>query len=57
LDGNKGGRLTPDLQGTSSQQHKEQAGPADWGFVAFVIIITAIALTLTLIQIYLQNPK
>jgi hypothetical protein len=47
----------PDLQGTSSQQHKEQAGPADWGFVAFVIIITAIALTLTLIQIYLQNPK
>jgi hypothetical protein len=37
-------------------QRKEQVGAADWGFVAFVIIITAIAVTLTLSQIYLQNP-
>jgi hypothetical protein len=29
---------------------------ADWWFVVFVIIITAIAVTLTLGKIYLQNP-
>jgi hypothetical protein len=51
-----------DLQGTSNPQRKEQLGAADWGFadwgfVAFVIIITAIAVTLTFTQIYLQNPK
>jgi len=40
-----------------NRQREEQAGAADWGFVAFVIIITAIALILTLSQIYLQNPK
>ena len=34
----------------------QRKGTADWGFVAFVIIITAIAVTLTLSQIYLQNP-
>jgi hypothetical protein len=39
-----------------NRQRKEQVGAADWGFVAFVIIITAIAVTLTLSQIYLQNP-
>jgi hypothetical protein len=36
---------------------KEQAEAPDWGFVAFVIVIFAIAVTLTLTQIYLQNPK
>jgi hypothetical protein len=46
-----------DLQGTNSPQRKEQVGAADWGFVVWVIIITAIALTLTLTQIYLQNPR
>ena len=46
-----------DLQGTSNPQREEQLGAADWGFVAFVIIITAIAVTLTFTQIYLQNPK
>ena len=38
-----------------NRQRNEQVGAADWGFVAFVIIITAIA-NLTLSQIYLQNP-
>ena len=46
-----------DLQARGSPQSKEKVGPADWGFVAFVIIITAIAVTLTFTQIYLQNPK
>ena len=45
------------LQGTSNPQSKEQVVAADWWFVVFVIIITAIAVTLTLTQIYLQNPK
>jgi len=43
-----------DLQGTSKPQHKEKA---DWGFVAFLIVIFVIAVALTLTQIYLQNPK
>ena len=47
----------PDLQGTSSPQHKGQVGAADWWFVVWVIIIAAIALALTLTQIYLQNPR
>jgi hypothetical protein len=42
---------------TNNSQHKEQVGFADWAFVAFLILITAIAGTLTLLQIYLQNPK
>jgi hypothetical protein len=46
-----------DLQGTSNPQRKEQVGAADWWFVAFVTIITAITVTLTLSQIYLQNPR
>ena len=46
-----------DLQGTSNPQRKEQVVAADRWFVVFVIIITAIAVTLTLTQIYLQNPK
>jgi hypothetical protein len=41
----------PDLQGTSNPQRKEQAGAADWGFVAFVIIITAIAVGRTLFHL------
>ena len=43
-----------DLQGTSKPQHKEKA---DWGFVAFLIVIFVIAVVLPLTQIYLQNPK
>jgi hypothetical protein len=35
---------------------REQVGPADWWFVVWVIIITAIAVTLTLGKIYFQNP-
>jgi hypothetical protein len=35
---------------------KEQIGPADWWFVVFVILITAIAVGLTLTKIYLQSP-
>jgi hypothetical protein len=46
-----------DLQGTSNPQRKEQVVAADRWFVVFVIIITTIAVTLTLTQIYLQNPK
>jgi hypothetical protein len=44
----KGGRL--DYFG------KGQGG-SDLGFVAFIILITAIAVVLVLIQIYLQNPR
>jgi hypothetical protein len=45
-----------DLHKTSDLR-KEQVGAADWVFVAFLIIITAIAAILTLTQIYLQNPQ
>ena len=45
-----------DLQTRTSPQRKEQVGTADLGFVAFVIIITAIAIGLTCAQIYMQNP-
>jgi len=45
------------FQPRTGAQSKEQAGASDWGFVAFVIVITALAFALTLIQIYLQNPK
>jgi hypothetical protein len=47
----------PDLEGTSNPQHKEQIVAADWWFVVWVIIIAAIALALTLTQIYLQNSR
>ena len=47
----------PDLQGTSNLLHKEQVGASDWWFVVWVIIIAGIAATLTLTQIYLQNPR
>jgi hypothetical protein len=46
-----------DLHGTGNPQSKERVNSADLAFVAFIIIITAIAVMLTLIQIYLQNPK
>jgi hypothetical protein len=42
---------------THNSRHKEQVGVADVAFVAFLILITTIAGTLTLLQIYLQNPK
>ena len=42
---------------TDNSQHKEQVGFADLAFVAFLVVITAIAATLTLLQIYMQNPK
>jgi hypothetical protein len=45
-----------DVQGTSNPHGKERSGTADWGFVAFIIVISAIAVTLTCAQIYLQNP-
>jgi hypothetical protein len=45
------------LQGTSNPQRKEQVGAADWGFIAFVIIIFAIAVGLTCVQIHMQNPR
>jgi hypothetical protein len=43
--------------GVSMNHGKEQAGEADWGFVAFIILITAIAVALVWTQIYLQNPQ
>ncbi len=46
-----------DLHGTGNPQPKERVNTADLAFVAFLILITAIAVTLTLTQIYLQNPK
>ena len=46
-----------DLQARGSPQRKEKVGPADLAFVAFIVIITAIAVMLTLTQIYLQNPR
>lgn len=45
------------LHETGNPQRKEQVGTADLAFVAYVVIITAIAVMLTLTQIYLQNPR
>jgi hypothetical protein len=42
-----------DLQGKTNPQRKEQVNTADLAFLAFVVIITAIAVLLTLAQIYL----
>jgi len=53
----QGGLAMADLHGTSNRQPKERVNAADLAFVAFIIIITAIAVLLTLTQIYLQNPK
>ena len=46
-----------DLHETANLQRNEQLNTADLAFVAFVVIITAIAVLLTLTQIYLQNPR
>jgi hypothetical protein len=46
-----------DLHETANPQSKEQISKADLAFVAFVVIITAIPIVLTLTQIYLQNPR
>jgi hypothetical protein len=40
---------------TGNPPHK--VNKADLAFVAFIVIITGIAVLLTLTQIYLQNPK
>ena len=48
------GASMPDL--TSKAQRKEPAGTADFAFVAYVVIILAIAVMLTLTKIYLQGP-
>jgi hypothetical protein len=45
------------LQEMADLQRKEQVNTADWAFVAFVVIITAIPVLLTLSLIYLQNPR
>jgi hypothetical protein len=52
-------RETPmaDLHDTANPRRKEKVNTADLAFVAFVVIITAIAVMLTLTQIYLQNPR
>jgi hypothetical protein len=46
-----------DLHKTIIPQRKEQIDARDWAFVAFIIIIIAIAAMTTLIQIYMQSPK
>ena len=46
-----------DLQARTGLHRKEQVGTADLAFVAFVIIIVAIAVGLTCVQIYMQNPR
>lgn len=38
------------------RNEQESEAPA-WGFVAFIILITAIAVAAVLLQIYLQNPR
>jgi hypothetical protein len=53
----KGTVSMSDLQGTNKPQRKEQVGAADLAFVAYVVIITVLAVMLTLTQIYLQNPR
>jgi hypothetical protein len=45
-----------DLPATRSPDRSEQINTADLAFVAFVIIIAAIAVVLTCAQIYMQNP-
>jgi hypothetical protein len=46
-----------DLHKAANLQSKERVNAADFAFVAFVVIITAIPVLLTLTQIYLQNPR
>ena len=45
------------LQETSNPRRKEKVGTADLAFVGFIIIITAIAVMLTLVQIYLSKSQ
>jgi hypothetical protein len=45
------------LHDMANPQRKEKVNTADLAFVVFVVIITAIAVLLTLTQIYLQNPR
>jgi hypothetical protein len=40
----------------NSHSNEQTEGP-DWGMVAFIILITAIAVALVLTQIYLQKPQ
>jgi hypothetical protein len=42
---------------TADSHRKEQVNTTDLAFVAFVVIITAIAVLLTLGRIYLQSPS
>jgi hypothetical protein len=53
----KGERLDVRLASEDWPERKEQVGTADLAFVAFVIIIVAIAVGLTCAQIYMQNPR
>jgi hypothetical protein len=39
------------------QRTDDRKDTPDWGFLAFVVTITAIAVAAALIQIYLQNAK
>ena len=50
-------RETPMAHETANRQPKEQVNRADLAVVAFVVIITAMPVALTLTQIYLQNPR
>ncbi len=40
----------------TGRQNKQQVGTADLAFVAYVLILAAIAIVLTCAQIYMQNP-
>jgi hypothetical protein len=42
---------------TSKRERKELVGTVDLAFAAYVVLILAIAVVLTLTQIYLQNPS
>jgi hypothetical protein len=42
---------------TRTGHRKEQFGRADLAFVVWVTIIAAIAVGLTCVQIYMQNPR
>jgi hypothetical protein len=45
-----------DLPATKSSQTGEATTP-DWAFVAFVTVIFTLAVALTCVQIYMQNPS
>jgi hypothetical protein len=52
----KGGHFDVRFTGAGWPATQRKAGPAELPFVAFVVIITVIAVMLTLTKIYLQNP-